>query len=79
MGPALVRVSIAAMKHHDQKASWGGKGLFSLHFHIAVRHQRKSGQELTQGRNLEAGADADALEECCLLACFPWFIQPAFL
>jgi hypothetical protein len=26
-------------KHHDQEASWGGKGLFSLHFHIAVHHQ----------------------------------------
>ena len=41
-------------KHHDQEAS--------LHFHIAVLHQRKSGQELTQGRNLEAGADAEAME-----------------
>ena len=38
---------------HDQEASWGGKDLFSLHFHIAVHHQRKSGQELTQGRNLQ--------------------------
>jgi hypothetical protein len=34
--PALVRVSIAAMKHHDQKASWGGKGLFDFYFHFAV-------------------------------------------
>jgi hypothetical protein len=25
-------------KHHDQEASWGGKDLFSLHFHIAVHH-----------------------------------------
>jgi hypothetical protein len=33
-------------KHLDQEASWGGKGLFSLHFHIAVPHQRKSGLEL---------------------------------
>jgi hypothetical protein len=41
----LVRVFLH--KHHDQEASWGGKGLFSLHFHIAVHHQRKSGQELT--------------------------------
>jgi hypothetical protein len=29
-------VSIAATKHHNQKASWGGKSLFGLHFHIAV-------------------------------------------
>jgi hypothetical protein len=33
--------------------------------------KRKSRQELTQGRNLEAGADAEAMEGCCLLACFP--------
>jgi hypothetical protein len=41
-----------------KKVSWGGKGLFSLHFH----HERKSGQKLKQGRNLEAGADAEAME-----------------
>ena len=35
-------------------------------------------QELKQGRNLEAGADAEAIEECCLLACFPWLAQPVF-
>ena len=34
----LVRVSIAATKLHDQKASGGVKGLFSLHFHIADHH-----------------------------------------
>jgi hypothetical protein len=31
----------------------GGKDLFSLHFQIAVHHQRKSGLELKQGRNQE--------------------------
>jgi hypothetical protein len=41
---------------------WRGKDLFSLHFHIAVHHQKKSGQELTQGRNLEAEADAEAMD-----------------
>lgn len=30
----LVTVSIAVMKHHDQKASCGKKGVFGLHFHI---------------------------------------------
>jgi hypothetical protein len=25
----------------------------------------------SQGRNLEAGADAEAMERYCLLACFP--------
>jgi hypothetical protein len=27
----------------------------------------------------EAGADAEAMEGCCSLACFPWLIQLAFL
>jgi hypothetical protein len=40
-------------RHHDQEASWGGKGLFSLHFHIAFHHQRKSGLELKQVRKQE--------------------------
>jgi hypothetical protein len=52
------------------KATWEGKGLFSLHFHNSVQYGRKSGQELKQGRNLEAGADAEAMKEYCLLACF---------
>jgi hypothetical protein len=37
-------------KHHEQDASWGGKGLFTLHFHIAVHHPRRSGLELKQVR-----------------------------
>jgi hypothetical protein len=60
-----LRVSIAVMKHHHQKASQGGQGLFTSHFHIAVHHWRKSGQELKWGRSLEAGADAEAMEVCC--------------
>jgi hypothetical protein len=45
-----------------KKAGWGGKDLFGLHFHIAVYHQRKSGWELEQDRNPEAGAGAEATE-----------------
>jgi hypothetical protein len=59
-------VSIAAMKHHDQKAS-GGQCLFTLCFPIAVHHQRNSEQELKQGRDLEAGVDAEAMGAYCLL------------
>ena len=29
-------------------------------------------------KNLAAGADAEAVEGCCLLACLPWLAQPAF-
>ena len=53
----LLRVTTTVMKQDGPKASWEGKGLFGLYFHIADHHQRKSGQELTQGRNLEAGAE----------------------
>lgn len=31
------------------------------------------------GRNLQAGADAEAMEECCLLASCSWLPLPAFL
>ena len=41
--------------HQDQKASWGGKGSFSLHFHAVVHLQRKLGYELKQDRDLETG------------------------
>jgi len=54
-----------------------GEDLF--HFCITAHHQRKPGQELKQGRILEAGAGAEGLEEGSLLACFPWLVQPAFL
>jgi hypothetical protein len=43
------------MKYHGQKASWKGEDLTRLHFHIAVHHQKKTGQELKQGRVLGAG------------------------
>jgi len=69
----LVRVSIAAMKH-DPKASWGGEGLFGLDFHSTVHYRRRSGQELKQGRNLEAGAGTKAIEGCGLMACSPAFL-----
>ena len=38
----------------------------------------KTGQEL-QGRNLEAGTEAEAMEEHCLLVCSPWLTPSAFL
>ena len=55
------------------------KCLFDLHFHISVHYLRKTGQKRKQGRNLEAGADADTVKECCLLACFPCLTHSVFL
>ena len=52
----------AVKKHHAQKASWREKDFFGLHLYIAVYRWRKSGQELKQDRDLEAGADAEAME-----------------
>ena len=36
-----------------------------------VRTETQAGQE--------AGADAEAMEGCSLLACFPWLAQPVLL
>jgi hypothetical protein len=77
--PYNIQGLYSCTKHQDQEASWEGKDLFSLHFHIAVHYQRKAGKELTQGRKQEAGADAEAMEGCYLLSCFPWLAQLAFL
>jgi hypothetical protein len=58
------------------KKQVGEERVYSAYtFHIAVPHQRKSGQELTQGRNLGAGVDAEAMEECCLQAGFPGLLS----
>jgi hypothetical protein len=51
----------------------GKKGMTCLFFCITV-HLRKSGQELKQGRNLEAEADREAMEQCCFVACSSWLV-----
>ena len=66
----FVRIFMAVMKHCDQ-SNLGRKRFIQL--------MLKSGQELKQGRNLEAGADAEAMEGCRLLACSSWFARLAFL
>ena len=68
----LVRFNIAVMIHHDQKQLEEETIYF---FHITVHHGQKSGQELKQGRNLEARADTDTMEECCLSDCSPHFLM----
>jgi hypothetical protein len=44
------------------------------HIHIAVHHQRKLGLKIAQGRNLEAGADAEAMEGAAY-----WLASPGLL
>jgi hypothetical protein len=45
------RLSIAAIKHHDQKQCGVERVYFSQQFHITVHHWGRPGQELKQGRN----------------------------
>ena len=75
---ALVRVS-TAVRNTVAKSNLGRKGLISLTGPWNIHGPKQLRQGLTQGRNLEAGDDAEATEECCLLACSSWLAQPAFL
>ena len=60
-------------------ASYGGKGLFQLTFpgHISPLMEVKAGTQTEQG--LQAGADAEAVEGCCLLPCSSWLAHPNVL
>lgn len=48
---------------------------------VAINHHKgKPRQGLKQGRDLEGGAEAETVEECCSLACFPLLSQrPVFV
>lgn len=61
------------IKLHDQKQLWEKRVCLILQLQITVCHWGVSGQELKQGRNSEAGAGTEAMEECCLLACSTCF------
>jgi hypothetical protein len=63
----LVKVTIAAVKHYDE-SNLGRKGLIQLTLPYHNSSLKKSGRDLKQGRNLEAGANTDSMEGCCLLA-----------
>jgi hypothetical protein len=55
----------------------GRKGFIQL----TLPHCCSSTKEVRTGTQAgeEAGADAEAVEGCSLLACFPWLAQLAFL
>ena len=61
-------------KHHDEEASWGWRGRVYSAYTLSpkeVRTRTKAGQE--------AGADAEGMEGCYLLAKFYWHAQLALL
>jgi hypothetical protein len=67
------------MKHYYQNQVVEERVYLVYTFHNTVHHQKKPEQDLKQGRNLRAGPDTEAMEECCLLACSSWLAQSAFL
>lgn len=67
----LVRLSIAMIKHHDQKCL-GEERLFSSYCLQFIIQEN-------QGRNLETGPEAESMEEHWLLTCSPRLLQPVFL
>ena len=73
----LVKVTIAVMKYHDQSNLMCGGGGFIL---LVVPYNSSPSKAVHyQGQDLGAGAEAEAMEGYCLLACSSWFAQPAFL
>jgi hypothetical protein len=72
----FLRVSIPAQTSWP-RSKLGRKGLFNLHFPRCCWSPKdvRTGTQADQ----EAGADAEAMEGCSLLACFPWLAQPALL
>jgi hypothetical protein len=65
------------MKHHDKKQP-AEKRVYFTHRSIEQLIRRRIELIGLIVRNLEAEADAEAMEGCCLLACSPWLAQPAF-
>jgi hypothetical protein len=62
-------------KHHDQEA--GEERVYSAYTSMLlfITKEVRTGTQAGQG----AGADAEAMEGCSLLACFPWLAQLALL
>ena len=72
----LVTATTTVRKHHHLKRLLEA-GVYWTSTSESVT-EGLSGQELKQGWNLEAGADAEAMEECFLLTFSSWTAQPAF-
>lgn len=63
-------LSTAVKKSMTKKrAVWRGKRLFGLSIGTTLHHRGKSRQELKQGRKMERGTEAEAVEGCYFLAC----------
>jgi hypothetical protein len=74
--PVLVRVSIPGQNIMTKKQV-GEERVYSACTSILLFITKEVGTGTQAGQ--EAGADAEAMEGCSLLACFPWLAQPALL
>jgi hypothetical protein len=63
--PVLVRVSVAATKHHDQN-NLERKGFVWLTLSHSCSSSKEARIGIQQSRHLKAGADAETMEGCCL-------------
>ena len=72
----LVRISIPAQNIVTKKQV-GEERVYSAYTStlLIITKEVRTGTQAGQ----ETGADAEALDECYLLACFPWLAQLAFL
>jgi hypothetical protein len=61
------------------KKQVGEERVYSAYTSILLFITKEVRTGTKQGRKQEAGADAEAMEECSLLACLPWLAQPALL
>jgi hypothetical protein len=59
------------------KKQLGKKGFIQLTLSTLLFITKEVRTEIQAGQ--KAGADAEAMEGCSLLACFPWLAQPAVL
>ena len=77
IGNPVVLEFLFLPKHHDLRSKLGRKGFIQL----TLPHCCSSPKEVRTGTQAgqEAGADAEAMEGCYLLPCFPWLAQLAFL
>lgn len=72
--PCLSLISIAVINITNKKPLGEERIYFISQF--IVHHGGKLGM---QGRDLEAGAEAETMEECCSLACSSWLAHLHFL
>lgn len=54
----------------SSKTTRGRNGLFGLLFYVIIHHRGKPQEEFKL--ELEAGSEAETMEEVCFLTCYPW-------